>query len=144
MEIIKDLNDASAGLLLWRSILQWLGGIGIIVMAVAALPLLHISGLQLFFSEQTEGTDKLKESVKKIATSIIIIYGALTIICAVFLKIVVDAWDLKATWYIVPFCNSLKQPFQIIKHKHDLSTMPPSKSALLELCQIFVQKIGLQ
>ena len=85
--IIKDLNDASAGLLLWRSILQWLGGIGIIVMAVAALPLLHISGLQLFFSEQTEGTDKLKESVKKIATSIIIIYGALTIICALFLKI---------------------------------------------------------
>tara|TARA_B100002052_G_scaffold102563_1_gene94673 strand:- start:271 stop:1284 length:1014 start_codon:yes stop_codon:yes gene_type:complete len=56
-------------------------------MAVAALPLLHISGLQLFFSEQTEGTDKLKESVKKIATSIIIIYGALTIICALFLKI---------------------------------------------------------
>ena len=84
--IIANLEDASTGVLLWRSILQWLGGIGIIVMAVAALPLLHMSGLQLFFSEQTEGTDKLKESVKKIATSIIIIYGLFTLICALCLK----------------------------------------------------------
>tara|TARA_B100000686_G_scaffold293233_1_gene322589 strand:+ start:3314 stop:4696 length:1383 start_codon:yes stop_codon:yes gene_type:complete len=84
--IISNLEDASTGVLLWRSILQWLGGIGIIVMAVAALPLLHMSGLQLFFSEQTEGTDKLKESVKKIASSIIIIYGLFTLICALCLK----------------------------------------------------------
>ena len=47
------------GILIWRSILQWLGGIGIIVMAAAALPP-HISGLQLF-SEQIEPNDKLKE-----------------------------------------------------------------------------------
>ena len=84
--IISNLEDASTGVLLWRSILQWLGGIGITVMAVAALPLLHMSGLQLFFSEQTEGTDKLKESVKKIASSIIIIYGLFTLICALCLK----------------------------------------------------------
>ena len=85
--IITDINDSSVGILLWRSILQWLGGIGIIVMAVAALPLLHISGLQLFFSEETKGSDKLKESVKSIATSIIIIYAALTLICTLCLKL---------------------------------------------------------
>ena len=85
--IIENLNKASPGILIWRAILQWLGGIGIIVMAVAALPLLHISGLQLFFSEQTEGSDKLKESVKNIASSIIIIYVVLTLICALCLKI---------------------------------------------------------
>ena len=85
--IITNINDASVGLLLWRSILQWLGGIGIIVMAVAALPLLHISGLQLFFSEQTKGSDKLKESVKKIATNNNNNMGLLTLICALCLKL---------------------------------------------------------
>ncbi len=85
--IIANLDNASAGVLLWRAILQWLGGIGIIVMAVAALPLLHMSGLQLFFSEQAERTDRLKESVKKIATSIIVIYGLFTFICALCLKL---------------------------------------------------------
>ena len=85
--IIANLDNASVGVLLWRAILQWLGGIGIIVMAVAALPLLHMSGLQLFFSEQAERTDRLKESVKKIATSIIVIYGLFTFICALCLKL---------------------------------------------------------
>ena len=85
--IISNLENASEGILIWRSILQWLGGIGIIVMAVAALPLLHLNGLQLFFSEQAERPDKLKESVKKMATSIIIIYGVLTFICTISLKI---------------------------------------------------------
>ena len=59
--ILVNIENASNGILIWRSILQWLGGIGIIVMAVAALPLLHMSGFQLFFSEQAEPSDKLKE-----------------------------------------------------------------------------------
>ena len=63
-----------------------LGGIGIIVMAVAALPLLHISGLQLF-SEQIEPNDKLKERVNNLAKTIIIIYTIFTIICAILLNI---------------------------------------------------------
>ena len=85
--ILANIEDASKGILIWRSILQWLGGVGIIVMAVAALPLLHMSGFQLFFSEQAEPSDKLKERVKNLATSIIIIYLIFTFICALLLNI---------------------------------------------------------
>ena len=85
--ILVNIENASKGILIWRSILQWLGGIGIIVMAVAALPLLHMSGLQLFFSEQIEPNDKLKERVNNLAKTIIIIYAIFTLICAILLNI---------------------------------------------------------
>ena len=85
--VLVDIEDATSGTLIWRSILQWLGGIGIIVMAVAALPLLHISGLQIFFSEQTERPDKIKERVKNIASSIIFVYLFLTITWTIMLNI---------------------------------------------------------
>jgi len=85
--ILINIEDTSKGILIWRSILQWLGGIGIIVMAVAALPLLHMSGLQLFFSEQIEPNDKLKERVKNLAKTIIIIYTLFTFICALLLSV---------------------------------------------------------
>ena len=62
--ILVNIENSTSGILIWRSLLQWLGGIGIIVMAVAALPLLHISGLQIFFSEQAERPDQIKERVK--------------------------------------------------------------------------------
>ena len=85
--ILVNIENTSKGILIWRSILQWLGGIGIIVMAVAALPLLHMSGLQLFFSEQIEPNDKLKERVNNLAKTIIIIYSIFTLICAILLNI---------------------------------------------------------
>ena len=85
--ILVNIENVSKGILIWRSILQWLGGIGIIVMAVAALPLLHMSGLQLFFSEQIEPNDKLKERVNNLAKTIIIIYTIFTLICAILLNI---------------------------------------------------------
>ena len=85
--ILTNIEGASRGILIWRSILQWLGGVGIIVMAVAALPLLHMSGFQLFFSEQAEPSDKLKDRVKNLATYIIIIYTFFTFLCAVLLNI---------------------------------------------------------
>ncbi|MBH88070.1 MAG: potassium transporter TrkH [Pelagibacterales bacterium] len=84
--ILVNIENSSNGILLWRSILQWLGGVGIIVMAVAALPLLHITGLQLFFSEQIEPNDKLKERVNNLAKSIIIIYTIFTFVCASLLS----------------------------------------------------------
>ena len=46
--IIVGLDDAPAGILLWRAMLQWFGGIGIIVMAISFLPMLNVGGMQLF------------------------------------------------------------------------------------------------
>ena len=85
--ILVNIENSSNGILIWRSILQWLGGVGIIVMAVAALPLLHMSGLQLFFSDQIEPNDKLRERVKNLAKTIIIIYTSFTFICVLLLSL---------------------------------------------------------
>ena len=49
--VIVGLDSAPPGILLWRALLQWLGGIGIIVMAIAILPMLGVGGMQLFHAE---------------------------------------------------------------------------------------------
>jgi len=82
--VIVGLDNAPPGLLLWRAILQWLGGIGIIVMAVAVLPILRVGGMQLFRVEAFE-TDKVLPRAAQIAGGISIVYVVLTIIAAVVL-----------------------------------------------------------
>ncbi|TVQ85589.1 MAG: TrkH family potassium uptake protein [Micavibrio sp.] len=79
--ILSGLDEMSRGILLWRSMLQWLGGIGIIVMALSILPLLNIGGMQLFKTEAME-VDKVLPSAAQIAISISIIYLGLTALCA--------------------------------------------------------------
>ena len=49
--IISDLDNSPKSILLWRAIMQWLGGIGIVVMAITILPLLKVGGMQLFKME---------------------------------------------------------------------------------------------
>ncbi|MBT5374936.1 MAG: potassium transporter TrkH, partial [Rhodospirillaceae bacterium] len=80
--VITDLNNAPPGILLWRALLQWLGGIGIIVMAVAILPVLQIGGMQLFRMESSDRSEKVMPRVAQIASGIGFIYLGLTAICA--------------------------------------------------------------
>ncbi len=82
--VIVGLDNAPPGILLWRAILQWLGGIGIIVMAVAILPMLQVGGMQLFRVEAFE-TDKVLPRAAQIAGGIGIIYVSLTAIAAIVL-----------------------------------------------------------
>ncbi len=79
--VIIGLDTAPPGILLWRAILQWLGGIGIIVMAVAILPILQVGGMQLFRVEAFE-TDKVMPRAAQIAGGISIIYVSLTALAA--------------------------------------------------------------
>ncbi|MCI5054433.1 MAG: TrkH family potassium uptake protein [Pelagibacteraceae bacterium] len=79
--ILPDIERASKGILVWRSLLQWLGGIGIIVMAITILPLLNIGGMQLFRSEGME-VEKVVPKVTEIALSITKIYIFITILCS--------------------------------------------------------------
>jgi trk system potassium uptake protein TrkH len=76
--VIVGLDRAPPGILLWRGILQWLGGIGIIVMAIAILPLLRVGGMQLFRMESSDQSDKALPRAAQIASSITLIYVALT------------------------------------------------------------------
>ncbi len=80
--IIAGLDEAPPGLLIWRSILQWLGGIGIIVMALSLLPFLGIGGMQLFRAESSEN-EKAMPRATALATYIFYIYGGLTFLCMV-------------------------------------------------------------
>lgn len=80
--VIIGLDDAPPGILLWRAILQWLGGIGIIVMALSVLPFLKVGGMQLFQTESSEN-EKALPRAKQLAASIGMIYLLLTIICMV-------------------------------------------------------------
>ena len=84
--VITGLDTTPPGILLWRALLQWLGGIGIIVMAVAVLPLLQVGGMQLFRMESSETSDKAFPRTAQIATGITIIYLALTAVCALALR----------------------------------------------------------
>jgi trk system potassium uptake protein TrkH len=80
--VITGLDYAPPGLLLWRALLQWLGGIGIIVMAVAIMPMLHVGGMQLFKVEAFETSDKALPKAAQISASISAIYVGLTAIWA--------------------------------------------------------------
>jgi len=82
--VIVGLDHAPPGILLWRAILQWLGGIGIIVMAVAVLPMLQVGGMQLFRVEAFE-TDKVLPRAAQIAGGISIFYVSLTAFAAIVL-----------------------------------------------------------
>ena len=81
--IITNLDSAPKGILIWRAILQWLGGIGIIVMAITILPLLNIGGMQLFKVEGSDTTEKILPKTREVTLIISSIYLSLTFACGV-------------------------------------------------------------
>jgi|TARA_B100000315_G_scaffold106476_1_gene97597 trk system potassium uptake protein TrkH len=81
--VITNLDDVSKSILIWRAILQWLGGIGVIVMAITILPLLNVGGMQLFRMEGPDTTEKILPKTREITLIISIIYLALTFACGI-------------------------------------------------------------
>ena len=82
--IISDLDSSPKSILLWRAIMQWLGGIGIVVMAITILPLLQVGGMQLFKMEGPDSTEKILPRTIEVAATIISIYVVLTFLCGFF------------------------------------------------------------
>lgn len=80
--ILTGLDDMPRGVLMWRSILQWIGGIGIVVTAIAVLPMLKVGGMQLFRLESSDMGEKILPRAASIAAAISIIYLVLTLACA--------------------------------------------------------------
>jgi len=85
--IITNLNDSPKSILVWRAILQWLGGIGIIVMAITLMPIMNVGGMQLFKISSNDASEKILPKSKQISQRLIIIYSILTLLCATFYKI---------------------------------------------------------
>ncbi len=85
--VMVNLDQAPKGILLWRAILQWLGGIGIIIMAITLMPIMNVGGMQLFKVASNETAEKILPKSKQISIRLIIIYSILTLTCALFYKI---------------------------------------------------------
>ena len=85
--VITDLDKVPKSILLWRAIMQWLGGVGIIVMAITVLPLLKVGGMQLFRIESSDKPEKILPRTTQVALIIISTYLILTLFCALFYKI---------------------------------------------------------
>jgi len=81
--VIIGLDELPPGILVWRSLLQWVGGVGIVVMAIVILPILRIGGMQLFQTESSERAEKVLPSAFQLASWITMIYLVLTFACIV-------------------------------------------------------------
>lgn len=81
--VISGLDDQRPGILIWRSLLQWIGGVGIIVMAVAVLPFLRVGGMQLLHSEFSDRSEKILPQARQLTAYIVGVYFLLSIACAI-------------------------------------------------------------
>lgn len=79
--VIAGLDNASPALLIWRSMLQWLGGLGFIGMAVAVLPLLRVGGMRLFQTESSDWSEKVMPRSHMVAKYILAVYLGLSLLC---------------------------------------------------------------
>ena len=77
------VDNSPKSILIWRALLQWLGGIGVIVMAITILPLLNIGGMQLFRMESGDSAEKILPKTREITLIISIVYLSLTFLCAI-------------------------------------------------------------
>jgi trk system potassium uptake protein TrkH len=80
--VLVGLDQLPPGILLWRALLQWIGGIGIIVMGIAILPFLRVGGMQLFRAESSDRSDKPLPRLRQVAGTITAAYDLLTLACA--------------------------------------------------------------
>ncbi|NWC82230.1 TrkH family potassium uptake protein [Pseudomonas putida] len=80
--VLSGLDTMSPGILMWRSMLHWLGGIGFIAMAVAILPLLRIGGMRLFQTESSDRSEKVMPRSHMVAKSIVGVYVCFSVLGA--------------------------------------------------------------
>jgi len=84
--VLSDIESVPKGLLFWRSFTHWLGGMGIILLSIAILPLIGVGGLQLFRAEVPGPTaDKIKPRIAETARTLWLVYAGLSAVEAVLL-----------------------------------------------------------
>ena len=116
--VLSGLEDIPKGILLWRSLTQWMGGMGIIVFSLAILPMLGAGGMQLFKAVVPDiGVEKLKPRIIDMAKSLWYIYAGLTAVLALLLLMLaathLQPWPLAAfqrrlqAWRILTAATSI-------------------------------------
>ncbi|GAB4264972.1 MAG: TrkH family potassium uptake protein [Pararhodobacter sp.] len=92
--ILSGLDGMPPGILLWRSILQWLGGLGIVIVALIFLPVMKVGGMQHFRSEGFDTMGKILPRAADISWMLLQIYAGLTVVCAAaYLLVGMSAFD---------------------------------------------------
>ncbi len=81
--IVTELDSTPVGLLLWRAVLQWVGGLALIITAVVVLPSLGVAGMEVFHFDSTESTVKFTKNSEQTAYLLMGIYLALSILCTI-------------------------------------------------------------
>jgi trk system potassium uptake protein TrkH len=79
--VVAGLDNLPKDILLWRSMLNWIGGVGIVGMAIAVLPFLRVGGMRLFKTESSDWSDKAMPRARSLMAMIIYSYLALSLIC---------------------------------------------------------------
>jgi len=85
--VLTHLSELPPGILLWRAILQWFGGIGIIAIAILILPLLRVGGMQLFKIESSDTSQEKIFTAVRTIVGLFSIYAGLTVLCAVLYRV---------------------------------------------------------
>lgn len=95
--ILPALDDLPKGILLWRAILQWLGGLGIVIVALVFLPVLRIGGMQFFASEGFDTLGKVLPRTVDISKGVLNVYLALTLACTLtYVALGLDVFEATA------------------------------------------------
>lgn len=79
--VLSGLDNMPPGILLWRSITQWIGGLGIVVLGMTFLPFMRSGGQQLFALEQSDKSEKPFPQARQFAERIVLVYLAITLAC---------------------------------------------------------------
>jgi trk/ktr system potassium uptake protein len=90
--VLLGLDKLAPGVLLWRSMLQWIGGIGIVVMAILLLPAMRVGGMQLFRVESSDISGKIVPRFYQLATLTALVYVGLSVACAVAYRAAGMSW----------------------------------------------------
>ena len=91
--VMSGLDSLAPSINLWRHALQWYGGMGVVVLAVAVLPLLGVGGMQLYRAEmQGAYKDKLTPRITDTAKTLWLVYAGLTLVCIVALRVAGMGW----------------------------------------------------
>ena len=80
--VLSGLNTLPHSILLWRSLLQWVGGLGVIGMAVSILPFLRVGGMRLFQTESSDWSEKSLPRFNELARGLLLVYMGITLACA--------------------------------------------------------------
>jgi trk system potassium uptake protein TrkH len=118
--VLRGLDHASRGVLLWRALLQWMGGIGVLSIAAAVLPDLNVGGMQLFRTETARLEDRLLPRMRRLLSGILAIYLILTAILGVLLWIAgMTPWEALLHALSTISCGGFSTSDQSIGHWHN-------------------------